>query len=170
LRYAKPGVRWFEVDHPSTQQDKLRRLAALGIDIGHICFIPADFDTDDLASRLLDAGLVATRASIFLLEGVAVYLERATLESVLNQMRAVAGPGSLLAISLSVTGGSAVRAARRAALGIALAALGEPTRSAVGPDEVQGLLAGAGWHPVATTATDIGERSRAAGLVLATAL
>src|ERR1035441_5888448 len=30
LRYAKPGVRWFEVDHPATQRDKLTRLERLG--------------------------------------------------------------------------------------------------------------------------------------------
>src|SRR5262249_27672612 len=39
LRYAKPGVRWFEVDHPATQRDKLQRLARLGIDTSHIGFV-----------------------------------------------------------------------------------------------------------------------------------
>src|SRR5260370_5068880 len=29
FRYARPGVRWFEVDHPATQRDKLRRLERL---------------------------------------------------------------------------------------------------------------------------------------------
>ncbi len=31
LRYAKLGVRWFEVDHPATQIDKRRRLERLRI-------------------------------------------------------------------------------------------------------------------------------------------
>src|ERR1700684_281697 len=52
LRYAKPGVRWFEVDHPATQQDKLRRLARLGIDTRHVSFIPADFASDPIAEPL----------------------------------------------------------------------------------------------------------------------
>jgi len=30
LRYAKPGVLWFEVDHPATQNDKRARLDRLG--------------------------------------------------------------------------------------------------------------------------------------------
>ena len=30
LRYAKPGVRWFEVDHPATQQDKRSRWTGSG--------------------------------------------------------------------------------------------------------------------------------------------
>jgi O-methyltransferase involved in polyketide biosynthesis len=32
FRYAKPGVRWFEVDHPATQAHKLARIASLGLD------------------------------------------------------------------------------------------------------------------------------------------
>ena len=48
LRYAKAGVRWFEVDHPDTQSDKRARLDRLGIGTGHLTFVPAD---------LRDAGL-----------------------------------------------------------------------------------------------------------------
>src|ERR1700749_125673 len=43
LRYARPGVRWFEVDHPATQADKLERLARLGLATPQVRFIPADF-------------------------------------------------------------------------------------------------------------------------------
>ena len=38
LRYAKPGVTWFEVDLPSTQQDKLARLRRLEIGYGARAF------------------------------------------------------------------------------------------------------------------------------------
>jgi O-methyltransferase involved in polyketide biosynthesis len=31
LRYARPGVRWFDLDHPDTQRDMRARLARLGI-------------------------------------------------------------------------------------------------------------------------------------------
>ena len=57
LRYAKPGVRWFEADHPATQQDKRLRLRRLGIDAGHIQFVAADFAVDPLADLLVRAGL-----------------------------------------------------------------------------------------------------------------
>jgi len=42
LRYAAPGVRWFEVDHPATQRDKRARLARLGIAAPHVTFAGAD--------------------------------------------------------------------------------------------------------------------------------
>src|SRR5690348_11267261 len=38
LRYAKSGVRWFEIDHPATQADKRRRLAHLKIATPNITF------------------------------------------------------------------------------------------------------------------------------------
>jgi methyltransferase (TIGR00027 family) len=52
LRYARPGVTWFEVDHPATQQDKRARLDRLGIPSGGIRFVAADFAIDPVADLL----------------------------------------------------------------------------------------------------------------------
>ena len=92
LRYARPGVRWFEIDHPATQRDKLARLERLGIATAGVRFAAADFTRDPVAGRLREAGLDADTPSLFLLEGVAVYLEPAVLENVLDQFRQVAAP------------------------------------------------------------------------------
>ncbi|HEX3963403.1 MAG TPA: SAM-dependent methyltransferase [Trebonia sp.] len=142
LRYAKPGVRWFEVDHPATQGDKLQRLAWLGIDAGHVRFVAADFTKDPVASRLLEAGLDARRPALFLFEGIAVYLEDSVTESVLAQFRQVTVAGSLLAISVSVTSGARGRSAFRARV----AAVGEPARSVLDPEDAEAMLARAGWQ------------------------
>ncbi len=90
LRYAKPGVRWFEVDHPATQADKRERLARLAVDTGHIRFIPADFITDPIAEPLIAAGLDPGHPALFLLEGVAVYLDPPVVGRVLTEFRAAA--------------------------------------------------------------------------------
>ncbi|MBV8159841.1 MAG: class I SAM-dependent methyltransferase [Acidimicrobiia bacterium] len=163
LRYRMSGVRWIEVDHPDTQLDKRRRLARLGVDVSHVGFLAADFATDPLVAPLLDAGLERSSATLFLLEGIAVYLHRAVLESVLAQLRSVAGPGSRLAISLSVGGGSPVRAGHRAAFRAAVAALGEPVRSVIPPGEVDPLFAVAGWR----VASPNEEQARGGGFVVA---
>src|SRR6516164_9686382 len=42
LRYAKAGVRWWEVDHPDTQADKRARLERLAISTPHVSFVPFD--------------------------------------------------------------------------------------------------------------------------------
>ena len=48
LCYAKPGVRWFEIDHPATQADKVARIARLAIPTPHLTFVAADFANDDV--------------------------------------------------------------------------------------------------------------------------
>jgi methyltransferase (TIGR00027 family) len=148
LRYAKPGVRWFEVDHPATQQDKLRRLARLGIATPQVRFVEADFTRDPLAERLLAAGLDPAAPSLFLLEGIAVYLEPAVLETVLDQLRQVAAPGSRLVISVSLSRDR--DQASRARFQAAVAAMGEPAKSAFDADEAEDLLARHGWRIMAS--------------------
>src|SRR5690349_9412989 len=170
FRYAKPGVRWFEVDHPATQRDKLERLERLGIDASHVRFVEAEFTRDPVADRLREAGLDPDVPSLFLLEGVAVYLEPAVLEDVLRQFRQVAGPGSSLAISVSLSRprGDAARARFQAMV----AALGEPARSTFEAAEAEALLARTGWPLAAENGagqqTAAGsDRLRTAGLLLA---
>ena len=175
FRYTKPGVRWFEVDHPATQRDKLGRLKRLGITASHVRFVEADFTRDPVADRLRAAGLDPKAPGLFLLEGVAVYLEPAVLEDVLGQFRQVAAPGSRLAISVSLSRppGDAGRARFQATV----AALGEPTRSAFEAGQAQALLARTGWQLVADSGDDQRadgqqtiarrERLRSAGLLLA---
>ena len=123
FRYAKRGVRWFEVDHPATQQDKQERLARLGLAARQVRFVQADFTRDPVADRLRAAGLDPGQPSLFLLEGVAVYLEAAVLERILRQFRQVARPGSRLAISVSTARPDGQTRSRFRA---SVASLGEP--------------------------------------------
>src|SRR5271165_2188766 len=169
FRYAKPGVRWFEVDHPATQRDKLERLQRLGISAPHVRFVEADFTRDPMADRLHAAGLNAAVPSLFLLEGVAVYLEPAVLETVLEQFRQVAAPGSRLAISVSLSREHDEGA--RARFQAAVAALGEPARSTFDADQAEDLLARTGWRTMPGRADTAAkrERLRSAGLLTASA-
>ena len=169
FRYAKPGVLWFEVDHPDTQRDKRERLDRLGLAAPQVRFVAADFTRDLFAARLTEAGLDPARPGLFLLEGVAVYLEPAVLETVLAQFRQVAAAGSRLAISVSVSGADAERRARFQA---SVAALGEPARSTLEPGQATDLLARAGWQVTAAggddpEATARRERQHSAGLLTA---
>jgi methyltransferase (TIGR00027 family) len=161
LRYAKPGVRWFEVDHPATQGDKLERLARLGIDTRHVSFIPADFGTDLIAEPLIAVGLDPARPALFLLEGVAVYLDAPVVERVFAEFRAVTAVGARLAISVSIAGSTSQARAR---FRERVAAQGEPARSEFSHDETRDLLAASGWELRAAP-----ERQRALGLLLADA-
>ena len=160
LRYEKPGVHWFEVDHPDTQRDKRARLDRLGIASDHIAFVPADFDVDDVAAALADAGHDDARATVFLCEGVAVYLELHVLEALLQALRTRANDRSRLAISLSVDTGSDALAQRRARFGAAVAAMGEPARTVLTVDAAASMVARCGW-----ARANGSERAERAGLV-----
>jgi methyltransferase (TIGR00027 family) len=178
LRYARSGVRWFEVDHPATQRDKRERLARLGIASRQVQFVEADFTRDPVAERLIAAGLDTSELSLFLLEGAAVYLEPAVLERVLRQFRQVAQAGSRLAISVSrssTPGEARTHSEARARFQAAVAALGEPARSTLEADEATELLARTGWRVLAgddandPDAAAQRERLHWAGLLIATA-
>jgi methyltransferase (TIGR00027 family) len=175
FRYAKPGIRWFEMDHPATQRDKRDRLARLGIaEPRQVQFVEADFTSGPIAERLTAAGLDPAKPSLFLLEGVAVYLEPAVLERVLREFRHLARPGSRLAISVSLSSASNEARSRFQAL---VATLGEPARSTLEADQATELLARTGWQ-VTTTADDADDpeaaarrdRLREAGLLTASAV
>ena len=158
FRYARPGVRWFEVDHPATQQDKRARITRLGLTTPPLAFIPADFTADPVAEPLLAAGLNPAVPALFLFEGVAVYLEQPVIERVLAEFRAVTPVGSPLAISVS-TGADTQTRARFAER---VAALGEPARTVLTLEDASALLAVAGWK-----LRQPDDRQRSAGLLLA---
>jgi methyltransferase (TIGR00027 family) len=160
-RYAKPGVRWIELDHPATQADKRERIARLGLLGPHLSFAAADFTSDRVADTLRAVGLDPDVPSLFLLEGVAVYLELPVLESVLVAFREVTVPGSLLAISVSTR---TAKSAARDQFDQRVAELGEPARSSLPPDEADALLTATGWQ-----LTHDSTRLRWAGLLLARA-
>jgi len=174
LRYAKPGVSWFEVDHPATQADKRERLDRLGLDAAQVRFVAADFAKDPVADLLLAAGLAANAPGLFLLEGVAVYLEPAVVDAILDQFRQVAGAGSRLAISVSLSG--EYDRAGRADFRASVAARGEPARSGFAADEAERILARAGWlvtagpnGPEDPEAAARSQRLRSVGLLTASA-
>jgi methyltransferase (TIGR00027 family) len=159
FRYAKPGVRWFEVDHPATQADKLERITRLGLATSQLSFISADFTADPVAEPLLAAGLDPARPALFLFEGVAVYLEQPVIERVLTEFRAVTPVASPLAISVSIRGATSQT---RASFQQRVAEVGEPARTMITFDQAVGLLSGAGWK-----IREASDRQRSAGLLLA---
>ena len=104
LRFRSPGVRFFELDHPATQSDKARRLRALRAvkpGSGGPTLAPADFRNDDVAGVLEASGHDAGRPTLFLCEGLLVYLDQPTCVRLLGGLRARAAAGSELAASLA---------------------------------------------------------------------
>src|SRR3984957_6227766 len=72
---GKDGLRVFEVDHPATQAEKRRRLAAAGIATpAHLTFAPCDFEHAELGDSLRAVGFNPNRRAFLLWLGVVPYL------------------------------------------------------------------------------------------------
>src|SRR4051794_11025588 len=160
LRYAKPGVTWFEVDHPATQTDKRARLDRLGIDAPHVTFVAADLVEPGLAGALAEHGHDAATPSLMLAEGLIVYLDEEDVEAMARELRTAAAPGSRLTASAAPI----VDEARRRRFAASVEAIGEPARSHTTATETRQLLEAAGWR-----ATDLAPVAHDAGFVVAAA-
>jgi methyltransferase (TIGR00027 family) len=101
LRFRSPGVRFFELDHPATQRDKRRRLRALPARDRGPVLASADFRHDDVTAVLQACGHAADQPTLFLCEGLLVYLDRPACVRLLRAARASAAEGSQLAASLA---------------------------------------------------------------------
>ena len=157
LRFRTPGVRFFELDHPVTQADKAARLRAIGASgtdtngAGPV-LVTCDFETDQVAVALRAHGHRESAATLFLCEGLLVYLGRDTCHRLLTGLAACAGPGSTLAATLATHNSdqpaevvvAEANARRRAGAA-------EPWRTILRADEHLALLAAAGWHVTAVS-------------------
>jgi methyltransferase (TIGR00027 family) len=147
LRFRTAGVRFFELDRPATQAEKARRLEAAGIDTSGLTLVPAKFGRDDPAAALARAGHEADRPTLFVCEGVLVYLEASEIHALLSALASRAAPGSTLSASLAIHGDGVDS---RVAVAVANARrrdpAAEPWKTILPGAEHRELLRRAGWN------------------------
>ncbi len=149
LRFRATGVQFFELDHPATQADKVRRLRDMRADMQGLTLIPVDFRHDDSIELLRAFGHAPSQPTLFVCEGLLAYLDRQTTLRLLMGLRSVAASGSTLAASLAVHRegensnqvATATNANRRAGRT-------EPWLTILPMNAYSKLLDEAGWHDV----------------------
>lgn len=144
LRFARPDVRWFEVDHPATQPDKTRRVREVSPSADRVSYVPVDLLHDDIGAALRSVDHEARRTSLFICEGLFAYLPNSVVRDLCGRLRGVAAPGSVIVASTLVVPGSQGGKAQAIADSV-LAVLGERRLSNFHPGTVEGMLADAGW-------------------------
>ncbi len=130
----------FEVDHPDTQRDKRERSAGLARTAREVRFVPVDFTRDDLGRSLEAAGHDSTRPTLWIWEGVVMYLSEAEVEASLRVIQARSAPSSRLVIAYVAPGGLAVRF-----VGLVLRRIGEPIRPTYRREAMAELLSRHGF-------------------------
>lgn len=96
--YRIPGIektRVFEVDHPATQEHKMKRLNRVIRPLpGHVTFVPVDFNTQTLAEVLQKSGYNQTGKTLFIWQGVVMYLTQEGVDNTLRFIAERSGAGS----------------------------------------------------------------------------
>lgn len=136
----------FEVDHPSTQQYKRKRIAER-TPPGDIRYVAVDFEKEAFSDGLARAGFLPREPSIWIWEGVAMYLPTEVVRNTLRQLTSLAAPESALAMTYRVPGGLPFGAVGRAAIPALFQVVGEPLKGAIEPAELASALAPA-WDVV----------------------
>lgn len=88
------NTRIFELDAPVTQNAKIERYKEKGIISGDLTFIPIDFDKQSISERLTSSGFEKGKKSLFLLEGLTMYLQPESVEKTFKIIEEFAGAGS----------------------------------------------------------------------------
>lgn len=129
------GAVVFEIDHPDTQREKQARAAELRRVASEVHFVPVDFERDDLAAALDEAGHDPSQPTTWVWEGVVMYLSLADVEATLAIIARLSAPGSRLVICYHSP------ALILHIVGAVVRRVGEPLRSVFSADEMRALLA-----------------------------
>jgi len=90
-------VKVFEVDHPATQTDKLAKVRAVfGTIPEHVTYVPVDFDTQTLEERLPESGYDPNLKTLFIWQGVTMYLTARAVDDTLRFSVQRSTPGSAI--------------------------------------------------------------------------
>lgn len=129
----------FEVDHPDSQREKLRRTSGLTETARTVRFVSVDFERDRLDEKLAAAGHDPTGATTWVWEGVVMYLARPDIERTLAVIERRSVAGSRLIVVYHRPG------VLRGLVGLVVRRAGEPLRSAFTPEAMGALIAAYGF-------------------------
>ena len=87
FRFAHPGQQWYGLDLPSMVKERGRVLEHAGIHSGNLKLVDADVCTDKWMERLRAGGYDESLSTLFVLEGLSMYLSLDDLHLLLRQIR-----------------------------------------------------------------------------------
>jgi len=154
-RSPYPTLRIFEVDHPSTQNWKRKRLEEAQISTPEsLSFVDVDFEKQTLANRLEESGFRTDVPSFFAWLGVTMYLTREAVMTTIKYVATATPAGSEIVFDYTVPPSSLnpLQQMSFQALAQRVAAAGEPWQTFLDPEELVSELMTMGF----THTEDIG--------------
>lgn len=93
----KGNVKVFEVDHPDTQSVKIEKVKQIfGSLPDHIMYVPVDFETENFGERLIAHGFDRSLKTLFLMEGLVMYIPPEAVDEILSFIAMNSGKGSAI--------------------------------------------------------------------------
>jgi methyltransferase (TIGR00027 family) len=124
---ALRNVRVFELDLPQTQAYKKKRVTdVFGALPPHVAYTPIDFAKQDLATVLASAGYDRTKKTLFIWEGVTMYIPEAAVDATLRAVVRNAAPGSRIVFDYFLDSALKARGSVLQPIAQNVAAVGEP--------------------------------------------
>jgi methyltransferase (TIGR00027 family) len=91
----KEKVKVFELDQPTTQKVKIEKIKGIfGSTPDHVVYVPIDFESQDMPERLRTSGFATHLKTLFIWEGVTMYITAEAVDATLQFVATNSGKGS----------------------------------------------------------------------------
>jgi len=137
---ALVGATIYEVDHPATQgfkQDRTRDSKPPT----EVRYVSVDLERDRFSEVIVEAGFQPAERSVWIWEGVAMYLPIEAVHDSLSQLLALAAPGSELLMTYRVPNALPFGPLGRIAIPFVFSLGGESLEATLSPSEIETTLA-----------------------------
>jgi methyltransferase (TIGR00027 family) len=150
-------IRVFEMDHPATQSIKIEKIKEIFSSIpDHVTYAQVDFEVDKFGQQLLESGYDRSRKTLFIMEGLLMYLPPPSVDEMLSFIVNNSGKGSAIIfdyIPVSVVDGTCeLEAAKNWRKGLIDA--GEPFQFGIKEGTIETFLAQRGFTKIRIMASE----------------
>lgn len=147
----KGNVRVFEIDHPTTQEVKIEKIKGIFSTLpDNVVYVPADFESEDFGQKLLENGYDRSQKTLFVMEGLVMYIPPEAVDETLSFIVGNSGKGSAVIFDYYpkslVDGTSELEAARN--IRNFVMEQGEPLKFGIEEETLEAFLAERGFSRV----------------------
>ena len=95
IEKLKKNIKVFEVDHPNTQSFKIQKINEIfGTIPDYVTYIPVDLETQELSKNLMINGYQPNKKTLFIMEGLIMYIPQKSIEKIFSFISKNSGTGS----------------------------------------------------------------------------
>lgn len=156
IKGVKEMLRVFEVDHPDTQAVKTATIESIFGELPeHVVYVPVLFGQDRLDQKLMERGYQTGKKTLFIVEGLIMYIPPKAVDLLLSFVTHASGPGSALVcdyFDVSVVEGTSTLQEAQV-LRKFVEAEGAPLQFGIPEHEVEAFFVERGFSDVICTST-----------------